>query len=290
MSKILIVDDTSSLLNFLEFVFESHGFAVLKALNGRDALRLVDHERPDVLLVDVMMPDLDGLEVCRRVRANPASASVPILLYSASVGEEIRRQALAAGADEFLGKTLHHAELVGKVRDWLAVRALPGGIGHPAFVELGLDILDLLEVEHCWLLGLNGTGMENLAVVNVHGVQEAQRFIDTVGPGPFPVNQTNPLSRVLTTRRPILNCSLDDLETQYGGKPFIQGLEEVGARAVTVAPLTGPHGERGVILFSSPATLSLDQKTSRATAIAIRYASLSLGRFDDPDRMGREEL
>jgi len=118
--KILIVDDTTELLFFLDYVFQRNGFEVVTAANGKDAIRIAKETNPDVLLVDVMMPGIDGLEVCRQLRQDADMHDVPILLYSAAVGEEIRQKALEAGANEFLGKTINHEELVTKVRNWLA--------------------------------------------------------------------------------------------------------------------------------------------------------------------------
>lgn len=119
-NKILIVDDTTELLFFLDYIFQRNDFEVVTAANGKDAIRLAKETNPDVLLVDVMMPGIDGLEVCRQLRQVSSMLDVPILLYSAAVGEEIRQKAIEAGANEFLGKTLNHEELVTKVRDWLA--------------------------------------------------------------------------------------------------------------------------------------------------------------------------
>jgi two-component system, cell cycle response regulator len=119
-SKILIVDDTTELLFFLDYIFQRNDFEVVTAANGKDAIRLAKETHPDVMLIDVMMPGIDGLEVCRQLRQNPDMGDVPILLYSAAVGEEIRQKAIDAGANEFLGKTMNHDELVTKVRDWLA--------------------------------------------------------------------------------------------------------------------------------------------------------------------------
>ncbi|MGA9190710.1 MAG: response regulator, partial [Anaerolineales bacterium] len=125
--KILICDDTPTVLDFLELVFEKQGFEVIRAGSGAYALEAAAEHHPDLLLVDAMMPGMDGFEVCRRLRAQPDTASETILMYSAIVGEEVRARALSAGADEFLGKMISHAELVSQVRDWLAARSAPGG-------------------------------------------------------------------------------------------------------------------------------------------------------------------
>ena len=126
--KILICDDTPTVLDFLELVFEKQGFEVIRAGSGEYAIQAAADHHPDLLLVDAMMPGIDGFEVCRRLRANPETAGETILMYSAVVGEEVRARALSSGADEFLGKTLSHAELVAQVRDWLAASSAPGGV------------------------------------------------------------------------------------------------------------------------------------------------------------------
>lgn len=123
MTRILIADDTKELLFFLEYLFHQNGFDVITASSGAEAVRLTKETRPDLLLVDAMMPGMNGLEVCRQVRTELKMTKVPILLYSAAVGEEIRKEAIKAGADEFLGKTLHHSELLAKVQDWLNARS-----------------------------------------------------------------------------------------------------------------------------------------------------------------------
>ena len=148
--KVLICDDTPTVLDFLELVFEKQGFDVIRAGSGPYAVEMASEHHPDVVLVDAMMPGMDGFEVCRRLRAKPDTADETILMYSAIVGDEVRARALSAGADEFLGKTLTHAELVSQVRDWLAARSGPGGIGRPAWVQVGLDLLVLFGSDLPW--------------------------------------------------------------------------------------------------------------------------------------------
>jgi len=272
-TRILICDDTKTLLDFLELVFEKQGFEVIKTGFGEAALKAADAQSPDIALVDVMMPGIDGLEVCRRLRANPKTAKLPILLYSAIVGEEVRRDALAAGADEFIGKTLHHAELVSKVRDWLATRSLPGGIGKPAAVAGLKDLLELLDTDVVWLLAEQDDLLESLSLVCRLGEQEARRFLEIAGRGPYQLGMKMPLTLVLEENRQLCDWTTHKLGQEPGGAGLARALTHLGAYGANICPLTGPDDERGVLLFSTPASLLDDAERSQRAAIGLRYAS-----------------
>ena len=110
-STILIVDDEPKALVFLRNLIEPEGYRVLTATHGLDALAMAMRERPDVALLDVMMPEIDGFEVCRRMRADPTLSQMPILLLTALDDRSSRLQGLEAGADDFLNKPVDSAEL-----------------------------------------------------------------------------------------------------------------------------------------------------------------------------------
>jgi CheY-like chemotaxis protein len=275
-TKILIADDTTAVLDFLEFVFRQEGFEVARAGSGYQALDLAGLGPPEVALVDVMMPGIDGLEVCRRLRADPRTSRVPILLYSAVVGEEIEAQARAAGADDFLGKTLHHVELVARVRDWLAAAAKPGGVGPAPLVDLALDLVGLLQSELVWLLRQTIPSMEHLAIACERGEQEARRFLSVVGKGPFPAQAGTVLGDALRQGRPRLDWALEEIGRYSDGRQLAEAGARIGARAVSLAPLGSPPGNDGLMLFTSTQLLSLDRRGATSIAIAIRHASMGL--------------
>ncbi len=110
-STVLIVDDEPKALVFLRNLIEPEGYRVLTATHGLDALALAMRERPDVALLDVMMPEIDGFEVCRRMRADPALSQMPILMLTALDDRSSRLQGLDAGAEDFLNKPVDSAEL-----------------------------------------------------------------------------------------------------------------------------------------------------------------------------------
>jgi DNA-binding response OmpR family regulator len=127
--KILIAEDDDLTRRGLRQLLEGEGYAVVEARDGEEALRLEAGESPDLLLLDIMMPRLDGFEVCRRIRAR--SRAVPILFLSAK-GEEIDRVVgLELGADDFISKPFGTREVVARIRAvtrrTLASRAVDGG-------------------------------------------------------------------------------------------------------------------------------------------------------------------
>jgi CheY-like chemotaxis protein len=117
---ILVVDDTPANARLLEGMLEPRGFNVITAGNGTDALHLVRTRRPHLVLLDVQMPDINGYEVCRRIRNDPETATLPVVMVTASVGHE-RLAALEAGADDFVTKPFNQAELLARIRSLVKV-------------------------------------------------------------------------------------------------------------------------------------------------------------------------
>jgi DNA-binding response OmpR family regulator len=118
-SKILVVDDEASLVQLCQFILEEAGYRVRGAVSGRQALRMITEEMPDLVLLDVMMPGMDGLSVCRQIRAQYESQQPYILMYTADDREETRSNSLAAGANALLTKETPIFELPLKIRSCL---------------------------------------------------------------------------------------------------------------------------------------------------------------------------
>jgi CheY-like chemotaxis protein len=114
--KILVVDDDLDTLKLVGMMLQRQGFNIVAAVNGAQALSKVPVEKPDLILLDVMMPDYDGFEVCRRIRSDPAFATVPILMFTAKAQVDDKVQGFEAGADDYLPKPTHPAELLAHVK------------------------------------------------------------------------------------------------------------------------------------------------------------------------------
>src|SRR5690606_34776459 len=110
-SKILIVDDDPLGIATLESMIHNQGFEISHAHNGMNALTLAEQLMPDLILLDVMMPGMDGFEVCRRLRTMPKLAEVPIIILTALDDRRSRLQGIEAGADDFLTKPIDRQEL-----------------------------------------------------------------------------------------------------------------------------------------------------------------------------------
>lgn len=121
-SRILVVDDVQTNRRLLEAILTANGYEVVQGASGEEALRQVAERSPDLILLDVQMPGIDGYEVCRRVRADPATSFLPIVMVTSSEGED-RAAALESGADDFIQKPFNHQELLARVRSLLRIKA-----------------------------------------------------------------------------------------------------------------------------------------------------------------------
>ena len=118
--RILIVDDDPVIVRLLQINFRLEGYEVDTASRGEEALRRVRDHLPDVVILDVMMPGIDGWEVCRKLKENPAVKHVPVIFLSARAQDEDRQRGYALGLDEYVTKPFDPAHLVEIVRSALA--------------------------------------------------------------------------------------------------------------------------------------------------------------------------
>jgi adenylate cyclase len=120
-ARILVVDDVPQNLRLLEAVLAPRGYHVFSAVDGPTALELVESVKPDLVVLDVVMPEMDGYAVCRQLREREETALLPVIMVTSSVGRE-KTQAIEAGADDFIPKPFNHHELLTRVRSLLRIK------------------------------------------------------------------------------------------------------------------------------------------------------------------------
>lgn len=204
--KILIVDDDLDTLKLVGLILQRHGYQIVAANGGGQALAKATTERPDIILLDVMMPDMDGYEVTRRLRADTAVAHIPIIMFTAKTLLDDKVAGFEAGADDYLTKPTHPAELVAHVKALLARSA-----ANRAYVP----------VEHARVVGFigakGGVGTSTVAV-NVSALA-AQSGLDTV---------------------------LADVRPGHGSTGLMLGITQSNSLAALVAKPVGDLNQRAV--------------------------------------------
>jgi len=139
--KILVADDEKDIAELIAFNLEREGFAVLKAFDGRRAWEMVNAEKPDLLLLDLMMPALPGTEVCRMIRRQAATAHLPVIMLTAKADPVDKVLGLEIGADDYITKPFHVQELIARVRAVLRRAERPPEGDEPAsFTVAGLHL------------------------------------------------------------------------------------------------------------------------------------------------------
>jgi DNA-binding response OmpR family regulator len=140
-SKILIVDDEPDALEVLGFKLREAGYTPIFAKDGARALAAARDERPDLLVLDLMLPEVDGLEVCKILRRDPATASIPILMLTARASEMDRVLGLELGADDYVTKPFSPRELVLRIKKLLARTQPADETGaHLRLGEIDIDV------------------------------------------------------------------------------------------------------------------------------------------------------
>jgi putative two-component system response regulator len=141
-SRVLVADDTESIRSLFRRLLIADGHDVVSAADGTAALEAVQRHQPDVILLDIGMPAMDGLEVCRRLKADPATRLTPIVLVTGQTDLSDRIRGIEAGADEFLSKPVHPHELRARVRSLSRVKHLIDALdsAEAAFMTLALTI------------------------------------------------------------------------------------------------------------------------------------------------------
>jgi CheY-like chemotaxis protein len=117
--KILLVDDTQTVLMMVSMMLSDEGFQVTEAHDGQEALDLVDSLKPDLVLLDIIMPRLNGVETCRRLKENPKTKDIPVIMMTTKGEPEKVEECFMAGCNDYITKPVDKLELISKIRTYL---------------------------------------------------------------------------------------------------------------------------------------------------------------------------
>lgn len=144
-ARILVVDDIQANIDLLKSRLEAEYFEVLTASSGKKALELLETEVVDIVLLDIMMPDMDGFEVCSRMKSNPAVSHIPVVMVTALDQAEDRNKGLEVGADDFLTKPVNETQLFARVKSLVRLKLLTDELRLRAVTTRDIAVRDLLD-------------------------------------------------------------------------------------------------------------------------------------------------
>ena len=142
--NILIVEDEKDIVRMLEYNLGKEGFKTASALNGKDAITLAQRERPNLILLDLMLPGIDGLEVCKSLKSNTRTSSIPIIILTAKSQESDIIVGLELGADDYVTKPFSPRELIARIK--AVLRRIKDKDGLPDTIDIGNITIDFSRI------------------------------------------------------------------------------------------------------------------------------------------------
>ena len=136
MKKILLIEDDSDLFALLKYNLEKEGFAVAGAQTGKGAIELCRRERPDLIILDIMLPDSDGLDICKGIRAHPGLSHLPVIFLTARASETDRIVGLELGANDYIVKPFFVRELIARIKIQFRAQPAPASLLKAGGLEL----------------------------------------------------------------------------------------------------------------------------------------------------------
>jgi len=272
-ARVLVVDDTAANVRLLEQVLLLSGYEVVTASSGEEGLAKVVFAKPDIVLLDVVMPEMSGYEVCRALRANPATALLPVVMVTALDPETERVKGIEAGADDFLSKPINQPELLARVKSLLRIRAL-----HKQVEDQAAQLAD-------W-----NSKLEQRVAEQMEQLERLARLKRFLSPKVADMIVAGQLDDPLATRRKEVTIMFVDLR---GFTAFSENAAPEDVLAVlreyhaTIGKLVGKHdgtiehfaGDGVMLIFNDPQPLEDPAYAAVAMAVELRdeVARLAVG-------------
>ena len=255
--KILIIDDDVDTLRLVGLMLQRQGYEISAAPNGSQGLAKALEERPDLILLDVMMPDMDGYEVARRLRKNPATVAIPILMFTAKTQLDDKVTGFEVGADDYLTKPTHPTELQAHVKALLA-RA-PQKDKEPA------SAVTVSHEHHGYVIG----------VISARGGLGVSSLAANLAAGIYSRSQSDVILAELTPGQGTIGMDLG-FQNPKGLSELLQGTVAEVTREKVEASLS-PHnsGVRLLLASAKPHEMNLTSQVQNYEALVTRLAVLS---------------
>ncbi|MBL8165590.1 MAG: GAF domain-containing protein [Anaerolineae bacterium] len=302
-ATILIVDDIPDTVQLLRDWLEAHNFRTIGVTSSFQALEVAAQEMPDLILLDVMMPKMDGMETCRRLKANGRTSNIPVILVTAKNPSDARAEGMMAGAVDYITKPVNLADLVVRIENTLAattqspidVQRLLEEVAHSGLTILSCELIWLLfhDSEHQVLMSSKlastaGARIENDFLSRVANGQSAPVYSLQDGSHPF--------SSTFLSRKMLLNLPTAELKNNPETLPLYNATELLRLNYLTLVPLTVGGKTPGIMVLGtlgqhdaeSPRARQLLTTLGTQAAIALDYSRL-IGDLTEREKEMRRE-
>jgi PAS domain S-box-containing protein len=301
---ILIVDDVPDTLQLLQNWLEVHNYETISANSGTEALDKAAAHRPDLILMDVMMPKMDGIETCRRLKANSVTSNIPVILVTAKDPSDARAEGMMAGAVDYITKPINMTDLTHRVESAMAVeRGAPIDVQR-LLEEITYSALAILVTQMIWLLAPDnerGTLKSRMLATSM-GSKAEMNFLSIAGDNnPVPEfafeDQENPLCNSLLTRKMVTNLPIESLKQSPSSQRIFKAVNSLRLGYLTILPLIAAGKTSGIMVLGSYQPHNMESPRARQilsslasqAAIVLDYSRL-IGNLSEREReMQREQ-
>ena len=282
---ILVVDDIPDTLNLLANWLDMHGYHTLRATSGYDAIDIAASQSPDLILLDVMMPKMDGIETCRQLKTQPKTAGIPVILVTARDPSDARADGMIAGAIDYITKPVNLDDLKDRV-DTVFRRSDSGKMDVQRLLqEVAHTAMTMLDSRLVWLLAYDEVRNQLVSetLTTSSGSREEASFLKTatgeIGSLDFALDDTeNLLVQALVNRQTAINISTLRLKDTPATSQLYEATEQLNINYVTLVPLSAAGKVIGLMVlgYYQPQ----DTETPRAQQILSSFGSQAATALD----------
>ncbi len=303
-ATILIVDDIPDTVQLLRDWLESHNFTAIGVTSSLEALEIAEQRKPDLILLDIMMPKMDGMETCRRLKANPRTSSIPVVIVTAKNPSDARAEGMMAGAVDYITKPVNLADLIKRIETVLSTTTQEPADVQRLLEEVAHSALTIMPSDMVWLLGVDNEEqvLRSRILATTGGARVETEFLLNAANGQsvpkFPLSDnSNPFCSTLITRKMLVNLTTESLRENPVTEPIFKATELLRLNYLTVVPLTAAGKTPGVMVLGD--LQPHDMETPRArqiltslgtqAAIALDYSRLISDLTQRENDMRREQ-